>query len=118
FATGRFARRCTAIASGDMGGLAARAACPNPAEGARLLINVTLAVMNSFVDEKMRDRAAAACRSFPEAEGPRRAETIVGLLIGSTRRGAEHTPATPESHARKNGRRLVGYKENSYRCDF
>jgi len=80
FATGRFARRCTAIASGDTGGLAVTAACPKAAEGTRLLIKVALARANSFVDEKMRDRTAVRFRPFPEGEDPRRAETIVGLL--------------------------------------
>jgi hypothetical protein len=57
FATGRFARRCTAIASGDTGGLAATTACAKAVEGTRLLIIiVALAMMNSFVGVKMRDR--------------------------------------------------------------
>jgi hypothetical protein len=80
FATGRFARRCTAIASGDIGGLAATAACPKAAEGTRLPITVALARMNSLVEEKMRDRTAVTFRPFPEGEDPRRAEIIVGLL--------------------------------------
>jgi hypothetical protein len=80
FATERFARRCTAIASGDTGGLAATAACPKAAEGTRLLITVALAMMSSLVEEKMRDRTAVTYRSFPEGEDPRRAEIIVGLL--------------------------------------
>jgi hypothetical protein len=80
FATERFARRCTAIASGDTGGLAATAACPKAAKGTRLLITVALAMTNSLVEEKMRDRTAVTYRSFPEGEDPRRAEIIVGLL--------------------------------------
>jgi hypothetical protein len=80
FATGRFARRCTAIASGDIGGLADTAACPKAAEGTRLPITVALARMNSLVEEKMRDRTAVTFRPFPEGEDPRRAEIIVGLL--------------------------------------
>jgi hypothetical protein len=54
-----------------MGGLAATAACPKAAEGTKPLITVALASMNSFVDEKMRDRTARL-RSFPEGEDPRR----------------------------------------------
>jgi hypothetical protein len=80
FAAERFARRCTAIASGDTGGRTATAACPKAAEGTRLLITVALAMMNSLVEEKMRDRTAVTYRSFPEGEDPRRAKIIVGLL--------------------------------------
>jgi hypothetical protein len=79
-ATGRFARRCKAIASGDTGGLAT-AACPKAAEGTRLHITVALAMTNSLVEEKMRDRTAVMFRSFPEGEDPRRVEIIVGLLL-------------------------------------
>jgi hypothetical protein len=53
-----------------MGGLAATAACPKAAEGTRPLITVALASMNSFLDEKRRDRTAATFRSFPEGEDP------------------------------------------------
>jgi hypothetical protein len=70
FATGRFARRCTAIASGDTGGLAATAACPKAAEGKRPPIKVALAITNSFVVEKMRDLTVVTFRSFPEREDP------------------------------------------------
>jgi hypothetical protein len=80
FATERFARRCTAIASGDMGGRAATAACPKAAEGKRLLITVALAMTISLVEEKKRDRTAVTFRPFPEGEDPRKADIIVGLL--------------------------------------
>jgi hypothetical protein len=51
FATGRFTRRCTAITSGDTGGLAATTFCANMVEGKRLLIIVALTRMKSFVEE-------------------------------------------------------------------
>ena len=51
FATGRFARRCRAIASGDIGGLAAKTFCARMVEGERLLIIVALIRMKSFVEE-------------------------------------------------------------------
>jgi hypothetical protein len=78
--SGRFARRCRANVSGDMGGLAATLACPKAAEGTRLHITMALAMTNSLVEEKMRDRTAVIFRSFPEGEDPRRAEIIAGLL--------------------------------------
>jgi hypothetical protein len=56
-----------------MGGLAATAACPKAAEGMRLNITVALAMTNSFVEDKMRDRTAIIFRSRPEGEDPRRA---------------------------------------------
>jgi hypothetical protein len=81
FATGRFARRCRAIACSDTGGLAATAACAKAAEGTRLHIAVALAMTSSLVEEKMRDRTAVRFRSLPEGEDPRRIEIIVGLLL-------------------------------------
>jgi len=51
FATGRFARRCRAITSGDTGGLAATTFCANMVEGKRLLVIAALARMKSFVEE-------------------------------------------------------------------
>jgi hypothetical protein len=79
-ATERFARRCTAIASGDTGGLAATTACAKAVEGTRLLIIVALAMMNSFVEVKMRDRRAVTFRFPPRGEDLRNAGTIVELL--------------------------------------
>ncbi|AXC12614.1 hypothetical protein ACPOL_3323 [Acidisarcina polymorpha] len=51
FATGRFARTCTAIASGDTGGLAATTFCADTVGDKTLLIIVALARMKSFVEE-------------------------------------------------------------------
>jgi hypothetical protein len=69
-AVGRFTRRCSAIASGDTGGLAATTLCATMVEGKRLLIIVALTITNSLVEEKMRDRTAVTFRSFPEGEDP------------------------------------------------
>jgi hypothetical protein len=80
FATGRFARPCTANASGDTGGFAA-AVCAKAFEGTRLLITiVALAIMNSFVEEEMRDRSAVTFRSLPKGKDPLNTGTIVELL--------------------------------------
>jgi hypothetical protein len=51
FATGRFTRRCRAIASGDTGSLAATTFCAKMVEGKRLLIIVALTRMKSLVEE-------------------------------------------------------------------
>ena len=69
------------LAATDAGRPAATAACPKAAEGTRLHIAVALAMTNSLVEEKMRDRTAVTFRSFPEGEDPRRVEIIVGLLL-------------------------------------
>jgi hypothetical protein len=69
------------LAATDTGSLAATAACPKAAEGTRLLITVALAMTNSLVEEKMRDRTAVTFRSFPEGEDPPRVETICGTPI-------------------------------------
>jgi hypothetical protein len=81
FATGRFARTCKAIASGDTGGLAATTFCAKMVEGKKLLIIVALARMKSFVEEQMRERRAITSRSFPQGDDPRNAGTMVGLLF-------------------------------------
>jgi hypothetical protein len=80
FAAGRFARRCTAIASGDTGGLATTVDCASDVDGARPLITAALAKMSSLVEENMRDRRAGTFRSFPRGDDLRIAGSIVGLL--------------------------------------
>jgi hypothetical protein len=87
FATGRFARLCTANISGDTGGLAALEVCARIVDGRRLLIIVALAKMKSFVEESIRDRRAVTFSSFPEGDDPRKAGTIVELLGKITQRG-------------------------------
>jgi hypothetical protein len=81
FATGRFARTCTAIASGDTGGLATTTFCAETVGGKTLLIIVALARMRSFVEELMRERRAIPLRPLPQGDEPRNAGTIVVLLI-------------------------------------
>jgi hypothetical protein len=85
-ADGRFARACTAITSGDTGGLATTGVCARIVDGRRLLIIVALARMKSFLEESIRDRRAVTFRSFPEREDPRRVGIIVELLRETTRR--------------------------------
>jgi hypothetical protein len=81
FAAGRFARRCRAIASGDTGGFAAAAVCAKAVEGTRLLIIiVALAMMNSFVEEEMRDRRAVTFGSLPKGKDLLNTGIIVELL--------------------------------------
>jgi hypothetical protein len=51
FATGRFARTCTAIASGDTGGFACTTFCAETVGGKTLLIIMAPARMESLVEE-------------------------------------------------------------------
>jgi hypothetical protein len=82
FGVGRFARAFRASTSGDTGGLATTVFCARVVDGKRLLIIVALAKMKSVVEESIRDRRAVTFRSFPEGDDPRKAGTIVVLLLG------------------------------------
>src|SRR3984957_4785074 len=76
FATGRFPRRCRAIDSLDMHGLAATVDCASDVDGARPLITAALAKMSSLAEENMRDRRADTLSSFPRGKDLRRAGSI------------------------------------------
>jgi hypothetical protein len=86
---GRFARLCTAITSGDTGGLAAKVFCARTVEGMRLLITAALAMMNTFVVENRRGRRAVTFSSLPRGTDVLNAGIIVGLLKPDSRRGVE-----------------------------